>query len=804
MSLGERVSLVVIGGVAVGLITLCSVGFGLAVATAAGACALALGPPWTTLRPVLLWIGLAGVALAGGAHTRNAALADSPFAMQARVSADDPPFVVTGRLRRDASVGESGVRLDLEVEGSRVMVTVGGVLATSLMPDWTAGRVVRLPARLREPPVIRNPGSPSVRWQRLTRPIDLVGTVKSGSLVEVTPAGGWADAAAAVRRYVRTVTARWLAPHDAQTAAVVTAILIGDRAGLDPEVTRRLQVAGTFHVIAISGGNVAILTAMCLLLLQWVMRGERVPTVITLLVVLAYGAVVGSEPSVARAVVAAALYLGLRLIGLVPRATSVLALTGLICVVANPLVVLEVGAWLSFGATFGLIVVLPRLLGDPDRRAATMVTMARGLLMATVAAEIVILPIAAAVFMRVGVAGLLLNFVAIPAMTIVQLSGLALCGLAPLWGGGASVVAAASQWSTTALVGSASLVDVAPWLSWRVPPPSQGVVLVYYLALLLALGWRGRRVVRRGAVGVAACCACVICLAPTLGMPRPAPGWMRVTVLDVGQGDAIVVQAPDGHVILVDAGGSIGRFDVGGRIVTPALWGLGVRRLDWLALTHGDLDHVGGARRVMEDMRPLEVWEGVPVLLHPATLDLRRLAHDRHMPWRRLQAGHQLELGGLMVDVLHPPVPDWQRPKVRNDDSVVLRLRMGRVEVLLTGDVGAEFESTYRPDGAEPPIRILKLAHHGSRTSSSEQFIDTYRPAAAVVSAGQDNLFGHPSPVVLARFDHRNIDVFRTDRHGAIVIETDGRSAYVSSASGRGLLLAADVSRAARRPPSRP
>lgn len=794
MSFGERLALVVVGGVTAGVISMVAWSSALAVAIASVSMAIAVGRRARLWWEAFAWVTLVGLMVAHGAHARDATLTDRPIDTELRI--------IEGTLRRDASPGDAGVRLDVQLPDARALINVSGVLAASQMHEWTAGRRVRMPARLRLPSVTRNPGSPSVRWQQLTRPFDLIGTVKSGSLIEVEPAAARQEAAAEVRRYVRAVATRWLAPLDSQTAAVVTAILIGDRAGLDETVTRRLQVAGTFHVIAISGGNVAILTALCLFLFQLVIRGERGPVLLTLAVVVSYGVVVGNDASVVRAVVAASLYLGLRLIGLVPRAINVLAMTGVLCVLAEPLVVVDVGAWLSFGATLGLITVLPRLLPPDAARRLTIWRLCRGLFLATVAAEIVILPITASVFMRVGVAGLLLNFVAIPAMTLVQLSGLLLCAVAWWWPGAASVVAWAAHGATVALIGSASVVDVAPWLAWRVPPPLLGWTLTYYAFVVLAMMWRGRRSVTRVAVALAAGCACVIVSSPGTSWRRPPAGWLRVTMVDVGQGEAIVVQAPDGKVLLVDAGGSAGRFDVGGRVVTPALWALGVRRLDWLAVTHGDIDHMGGARRVAEDLRPREIWEGVPVPLHPPLVDLRRAAQDRGVTWRRLQAGHQLELGGVTVDVVHPPLPDWERPRVRNDDSLVVRVRFGRVEVLLTGDAGPEFESTFARDAASPPIRLLKLAHHGSRTSSSDSFLDAYGPAAALVSAGQDNLFGHPSPVVLARLRQRGVNVFRTDRDGATIIETDGREARVRTWTGRTLIVRADVSRVATPPPS--
>ena len=779
---------------------------------------------------------MCALAFAYGAHARDTALTPPPE----RIFDREGPVLVEGRLKRDASVSEAGVRLevtDVSVTLDRrvvslphldVLVIVGGNLATASVDQWTAGRLLRMPVRLRMPAIIRNPGSSAVRWQELTRPFDLIGAVKSGSLVQVEPGPFWEEMAASVRRYVRRVSRQWLAPLDEQSAAVVTAILIGDRAGLDDGVTRRLQAAGTFHVIAISGGNVAILTTLCLVVLRLLVRRERPVVFVTLAIVLAYGLVVGRDASVARALLAATLYLGLRLAGLVPRALNVLALTALVCVVVAPLTVVDVGAWLSFGATFGLIAVLPRLVEGRARaledqralrtagnvarpgsqgRVGALRTMGlwvlwvvRGLFLATVAAEMMILPVTAAVFMRVGIAGLALNFVAIPAMTVAQVSGLSLCAIAPWWPNGAAFVATMAHWATTALTGSASLVDAAPWLSWRVAPPPIGVVLAYYGALALAMLWSGRRLVIRCAACAAAICATMIAVAPWTVWHRPPRGWLRITVVDVGQGEAIAVQLPNRHVLLVDAGGSSGAFDVGGRVVTPALWASGIRRLDWLVMTHGDVDHVGGAMRVAQDMRPAEIWEGVPVPQHPLVDDLRRASHD--IVWRRLFMGQQIEAAGALIDVLHPPLPNWERRRVRNDDSMVLRLRFGLVEVLLTGDAGPEFESTFARDPASPPIRVLKVGHHGSKTSSSEQFLDAYAPTAAVVSAGQGNLFGHPAPVVIGRLAQRRIDVFRTDRDGAIVIETDGRVARVRTATGRVLTVAAGFALASQKPTS--
>jgi competence protein ComEC len=782
MSVGLQIGATVVAGVAVGVLTAGI--FALAVALTIGLAAVAIAWPRRSLAVVA--IGCAAVVV--GADARRDALRPLP----ATWSTGDTVRLV-GILESDAALTPTGVRIDLRVDGRRVRATVAGTMASGEYARWTRGRTLIAPMRLRRPDVVRNPGSPTLIWQALTRRFDALATVKSALLVEVAPGPWWQEAAARVRAHVRRVTATWLAPRAQSSQAVVTAILIGDRAGLDDEVTRRLQAAGTFHVIAISGGNIAMLTVACFLALRLVSRGLIGPVVTTIGVVSTYGLIVGGDPSVIRAVVAAVVYLLLRLWGIPPRPINLLAVVAVLCVVWDPLTVLDVGAWLSFGATAGLIVVLPRLIeaargdGVPAGRWARARDVCRAACLATVAAEVVILPITAGVFARVGVAGVLLNLIAIPAMAVVQLSGLVLCVVALVSTPAAEVAALVAHQATVVLLGSSKALDLAPWLSWRVPPMSIWWTVAYYGAIVCALRLRRPRP-RRLAVVAATTLAAVLMSSPFVALRRPAPGWLRISVLDVGQGESILVQTPDRTAVLVDAGGTpSGTFDVGGRVVAPAVWALGERRIDWLALTHGDLDHVGGARRILDDLRPREVLEGIPVESDQPLQQLRALAGVRRIAWRRLRVGHEVELGAVHLVVRHPPRPDWQRVRVRNDDSLVLEVRYGEVAFLLTGDAGAEFESLpIEPPlaGGRPRIRILKVGHHGSQTSTSAEWLEQFDPRVALISAGASNLFGHPAPAVLARLGARGVHVFRTDRHGAVIVETDGREVRVRAMSG--------------------
>jgi competence protein ComEC len=649
---------------------------------------------------------------------------------------------------------------------------------------------VRAPVALRWPAMAYNPGAPDPRWQALVRRFALTGTIKSGALVDVERAAPWDEWAAGVRRYVRGAIARAIATRDARAAAVVVAIVIGDRAGLDRETVRRLQDAGTYHVIAISGGNVAVVVALVVMTLRGITRSFRAASAAALATVLAYGWIVGGEPSVTRAIAAAAVYLLSNLAGLIvePHHVLLFALLGL--TLCDPIMAVTPAVWLSFGATFAIVIGAERVAAALGRGAPGQSRWRRvwrsilGLIAATVSAEIALAPIAASVFTRVSVAGLALNLIAIPAMAIVEIGGWAIV-LGAAMPHVTSLVAWPVTWAAGVLLDSARWVEHAPWLVWRVAPSSLAWTATFYAVVAAALVVRRPRW-RLAAAGAAALALLVIVTSPTLERAAPPRGWLRVTTIDVGQGDAILVQFPTRQSLLIDAGPATDTFDTGDRIVTPALWALGVRRLDWLAFTHADLDHIGGAHAVADTFRPREIWDGVPVPGDPKRADLRDAAARAGRAWRQVRVGDVLEIGGATIDVLNPPVPDWERRRVRNDDSIVLRLRYGDVEWLLTGDIGQDVEGRLRADDdARPPLRILKVAHHGSRTSSSEAFVSRYAPVAAVISVGRQNVFGHPSPEVVQRLERDGATVFRTDRDGAVIAETDGRQVRVRTWLGR-------------------
>ena len=724
---------------------------------------------------------------------------------------------IEGRLRHDAVPTDYGASLTVDVtrvgRGRRrrpvrgtVRAGVGGSLVPERIGQWRAGRAVRMPVRLRHPARYANTGLPDQAHRLRTRGIHLLGSVKSALLVEVIARGPIrAEWGGRVRAAVRRSVAAAVGRHDARSAAIVTAVLIGDRAGLDRETTDRLQRGGTYHVIAISGGNIAILTAALLLALRVAGLARRPAALLVIFGLLAYAQVVAAEASVTRAVFAAVIFLAALAADHRTDPLNTLALAAGCLVAADPRALLDPGFQLTFGATAGLLLGVPRLMRWGDRaaplsaRGRRIAAAPAGLLLATICAELALFPIGALHFSRVTVAGLALNFAAIPLMTVTQVAGMVAVGLAPLHLPSAAAVGWVAHVAAAGIVDSTRLVDWAPWLEWRLPAPVPLAIGAYYAGWLLCLAsarrWRRRAGAALAAVSAAAMLAAPLpawrggrteaCPLPGRG-PGDGPAPLHVHFLDVDQGDATLVRFPDGRSLLVDAGGRPGGgFDIGSRVVTPALWALGVRSLDYLAITHAHPDHVGGAAAVVAHLGPREIWEGIPVPASQPLADLRAVARDRRAAWRTVRAGDAVSIGGVLVRAAHPAAADWERRRVRNDDSLVLELRYGRVSVILPGDIGAEVEGAVAAALGPAALRVVKAPHHGSRSSSSAAFVEALRPSLAVMSAGRANSFGHPHPEVVDRYEASGAVVLWTGRDGAVTVCTDGRGVAATTVDGR-------------------
>ena len=333
-----------------------------------------------------------------------------------------------------------------------------------------------------------------------------------------------------------------------------------------------------------------------------------------------------------------------------------------------------------------------------------------------------------------------------------------------------SAVTALLLHGVAGVIGRVSAVHAA---DLRVPAP------VWWIALLAVAAWAFCCWAVRRSRGWAWSAVVVLPLVAMMVLwPEPAvvsPGMMEVTAIDVGQGDSILIIGPDGATMLVDAGGPVGgvteaaeatsRFDVGEEVVSPYLWSRRLRRLDVLALSHAHSDHMGGMPAVMRNFRPRELW----VSIDPNSAAYRALlaeAKDLGVTVRHFYAGDQLAWGGAHVTVLAPETGYNNPREPVNNDSLVMRMQYGKSSVLLEGDAEAPSEREMLAHGRVAAVTLLKIGHHGSRTSTTQEFLSAAAPKDAVVSVGRGNTFGHPRYEVIERIAEARAKLYRTDEFG--------------------------------------
>jgi competence protein ComEC len=315
---------------------------------------------------------------------------------------------------------------------------------------------------------------------------------------------------------------------------------------------------------------------------------------------------------------------------------------------------------------------------------------------------------------------------------------------------------------------------------WRIPDPPTWIAIAFAAALIgFAFALQRSRVWR--VVALATVTALFVFILWHPFPPKIAARALELTAVDVGQGDSLLVSFPRGKLMLVDGGGilSFGRkvkpkMDIGEDVVSPYLWSRSIRRLDVVVATHAHEDHTGGLAAIIDNFHPKEIWTGA----HgdePVWRELSRHARERGVTIVAMCEGKRMEFGGTRVEVLAPPEDYVANGAPKNNDSLALRITYGSRSFLLTGDMEKQIEGRLLADGRELKADVLKVGHHGSKTSTTEPFLDAVHPAFAIISDGYDNSFGHPNREVLERLHARRVEVLRTDLQGLITVRTDGQ-----------------------------
>jgi competence protein ComEC len=704
------------------------------------------------------------------------------------------------------------------------------------LPALRYGENIELDARVRKPHNFGNPGAFDYAHYLARRDIYWTASGAAGT-VRILPGhcgSAFAKFTMDLRANALDRIARMYQGSDYQTA-MVEAILLGQNYQLQRVWTEDYRNTGTFHTLVVSGTHVAILAAFFLFLLRICFVPQQAAWFLTSGAAWLYAAIAGWGTPCVRSAAGLTLFAIARYFYRERRPLNLLAAVALGFLLLDPDQLFDAGFQLTFmavaflgafatpllNATTGplmrglselgdigrdmhlapqaaqfriemrlLIATLRRALKLPARLASLAVTTpARAILFFfEVAAVSAVSQIGLALpmviyFHRVGLSGLSANAFIVPLLGIAVPIGF---------------VALFTGWAWTAhlagwLLGISR--SIVAWHAivephWRIPPPPLwlGIAIAGMLIVFAASQSRGAwRLVTGAALGVFL----------TLLLWHPFPpdvraGELEMTAIDVGQGDSILVVFPDGKRMLVDGGGipSFGahartQLDIGEDVVAPYLWERSIRSLDVVALTHAHEDHVGGLPSIEDDFHPKQLWTGAT----PDSPTWRRLqgkaaaAGTKIVP---LYGPQKFPFGGAEIEILAPLLDYVPGDTPKNDDSLVMRIRYGARSFLLCGDVEKPIERRMVEDNEIERSDVLKVGHHGSRTSSTAGFLDAAAPAFAVISVGVDNSYGHPNRDVLDRFEERHMGVYRTDQDGLVTIHTDGKRLWVETGKSLG------------------
>lgn len=578
-----------------------------------------------------------------------------------------------------------------------------------------------------------------------------------------------------VLRRMRSSAGRAIDAVFRDDAALVRALLIADRADLSRDIQDRFAAAGLAHILSISGMHIGIIAVALRLCLELVGIARRRADVASMFVVVFYVALIGAPPPAVRS---AAMLVALFASRAAQRPTSKWAILtlGAVQPVFDPRIALDIGYQLTVIGVAAIIAAdeminrvgvkrLPHLAG------ATLASVL-GATVATLASA----PIVAWVFGRVSVAAPITNLAAGPLIALAQpmlFCGMVLAPIQPL----ATLFADAAHPLLFGLDRVAAVGAAIPGGSVQVAPTAFAALIAGVMSFAIVVACASREWRQPAAIAAAAAAILVwIPLAPKAG------GLTELHMIDVGQGDAVALRTPHDHWVLFDAGGAWRGGDAGKSTVIPYIGRRG-GVLDMFVLSHPHTDHVGGAANVLRALHPATYIDaGFPgsASSYRESLDAARLGH---VQWKRAHPGDSISIDGVSITFLAPDSTWTASLNDPNLASVVSLVRIGDIRILLMGDAERPEEEWLLAH--ESPLLhadILKVGHHGSKTSSSDAFLNAVNPRLALVSVGAGNTYHLPTAAIMQSLAAHGAQVLRTDRVGTIVARTDGHHLWVDAA----------------------
>lgn len=586
----------------------------------------------------------------------------------------------------------------------------------------------------------------------------------------------------------------------AQDAAAIFAMLFGGYEGIRPELLEAFTITGIVHILSVSGSHITLMAGTANIVGRLLHMPPRATTALATGVILFYSLLAGAIPPVIRSAIMGILTLLALAMGRERDAQHILALTALGLLLYSPLWLFDISFQLSFGATAGLLYLAPVLREGLRKKLPVFVADSMAV---TIGAQLSVLPVIAWYFNVLSLSSMLANLIIAPIVEWIIVAGLLaglVASLLPVAGKMIFLLASVAlgvvyelSRQVAALPGSQIYMPAFGWLGCAVYYTALGFLLAMrepaFRRQVLLLGKRLRAICLQslGKKELWGTVLLGILLIVLVWQNTAGKREMQVHFIDVGQGDSALVITPHGRAFMIDTGGiREGGYDIGRMVDVPYLWHYGIRELDYIFLTHAHDDHAAGVRGILAKIPVRAICIG-----HEGTADyLRAFGRGEAGKVEKLlvplKEHESWELDGVKIEILYSPeLARGQKSQLQatgNEFSNLIRVSYGKASFLFTGDLVQAQEEQVLSSGVNVESTVLKVGHHGSRTSSSEAFLQGVKPRWAVISCGYNNSFGHPHKEILERISAcTKAEILRTDKQGAIVFKTDGSKIRVEA-----------------------
>ncbi len=734
---------------------------------------------------------------------------------------DSRRFLVSGTVSAMPVMRQHRTKFIIKVEtlGEKTAThAVTGKIRVTVMGEVSPlaeGDRVRFSARIRSISNFRNPGGFDYRRYMGFRRIHGTSWVSVEKLVVTHTAPkrhffhGFDDFREQIGRLIQTGA-------KGESRAVLNALIRGDRGDISPGLREAFNRAGIGHLLAISGLHIGIVASVAFFVFKWILSRftfflwhawtRKGAALLTLVPVLIYGMLSGLSPSTQRAVIMVVVFLMSFVFERESDALNTLALAALLIVLVSPPSVFSISFQLSFTAVLAIVYGLSRIpVPEPANPGFGYRLFKKGVVFFLVSLLAILgtLPPVMAYFNQVSLIGLITNCVFIPLIGFGAVPlGLLAVFVHPLLPGAAMWIIRIDAWMMDHVIGLVYYFSNLSFAAVKTITPNAVEIGCYYAlawAILKYIGDAnskekppfGSHTTIRSKASMTVAMVAMAILAADAGYwvyQRYQSSELKVTAIDVGQGTASLVEFPKGKVFLVDGGGFSDNavFDMGARVIAPFLWRKKIQTVDTVVLSHPNSDHLNGLLYIVTHFNVKNIWtngEAADTMGYQKFVDIIRKKNIPMPQFQKLNRAHVVD--GVVVKILYPPVDTPGRPgagqrRKGNDNCLVVKIGYGSVSFLLPGDLTAPAEAELvKIAGEELKSTVLMAPHHGSRTSSTQRFLDGVDPDIVAVSAGWKNRYHFPHSEVLGRYRQKGIQVYRTDHHGAVRFATDGKTVVV-------------------------